>query len=180
MSDVTGCRKTHVFITIIKWFIFLAPPSINLPPVAKIDVELGGSFTIICEAVGTPTPLIVWRLNWGNIPVGDRIHTSSSDGRGNLTITGARIEDSGAYTCEAINTKGSIFATPDAIIIVRSKYLQYVGIILWLVNLCVAYFFLRPNKVAWNRDDFFHLFNWFQLFFSENCFPNVARHGQNR
>ena len=96
-----------------------SPPSINLPPVAKIDVELGGSFTIICEAVGTPTPLIVWRLNWGNIPVGDRIHTSSSDGRGNLTITGARIEDSGAYTCEAINTKGSIFATPDAIIIVR-------------------------------------------------------------
>lgn len=101
--------------------LFLAPPVINLPPVSKIDVELGGSFTIICEAVGTPTPLIVWRLNWGNIPTGPRVFTSSNAGRGNLTITDARVEDSGAYTCEAINTRGSIFATPDAIIIVRSK-----------------------------------------------------------
>ncbi|XP_076086554.1 basement membrane-specific heparan sulfate proteoglycan core protein-like isoform X4 [Mytilus galloprovincialis] len=96
-----------------------SPPVINLPPVSKIDVELGGSFTIICEAVGTPTPLIVWRLNWGNIPTGPRVFTSSNAGRGNLTITDARVEDSGAYTCEAINTRGSIFATPDAIIIVR-------------------------------------------------------------
>ena len=27
---------------------------------------------------------------------------------------------------------------------------------------------------------FFQLFNWFQLSFSENCFPKVARHSQNR
>ena len=31
-----------------------------------------------------------------------------------------------------------------------------------------------------SRDDLFQLFNWFQLFFSENCFPKVAGHGQNR
>ncbi|XP_034337833.2 basement membrane-specific heparan sulfate proteoglycan core protein isoform X5 [Magallana gigas] len=96
-----------------------AAPSINIAPPPNIEVEIGGYFTIICEAVGTPTPLIVWRLNWGNIPTGDRVHVSSINGRGNLTITDARVEDSGAYTCEAINVRGSIFASPDAIIIVR-------------------------------------------------------------
>ncbi|XP_069115040.1 basement membrane-specific heparan sulfate proteoglycan core protein-like isoform X2 [Argopecten irradians] len=94
-------------------------PSIILPPKPRFDVSIGGQFTIICEAMGTPTPLIVWRLNWGNIPEGDRVFVHSADGRGNLTITDARITDSGAYTCEAINTKGTIFAIPDAIIIVR-------------------------------------------------------------
>ncbi|XP_061163155.1 basement membrane-specific heparan sulfate proteoglycan core protein-like [Saccostrea echinata] len=96
-----------------------AAPTINVAPPPNIEVEVGGYFTIICEAVGVPTPLIVWRLNWGNIPTGDRIYVSSVNGRGNLTITDARIEDSGAYTCEAINVRGSVFASPDAIIIVR-------------------------------------------------------------
>jgi len=30
------------------------------------------------------------------------------------------------------------------------------------------------------RDDFVQIFNWFQLFFSENCFPKVAGYDQNR
>ncbi|KAL5013503.1 hypothetical protein ScPMuIL_007773 [Solemya velum] len=35
--------------------------------------------------------------------------------------TSGGAEDSGAYTCEAINNKGSIFAIPDAIVIVRRQ-----------------------------------------------------------
>lgn len=107
------------------FFLNQAAPSINIAPPPNIEVEIGGYFTIICEAVGTPTPLIVWRLNWGNIPTGDRVHVSSINGRGNLTITDARVEDSGAYTCEAINVRGSIFASPDAIIIVRRKLTRW-------------------------------------------------------
>ncbi|XP_041377591.1 basement membrane-specific heparan sulfate proteoglycan core protein-like isoform X3 [Gigantopelta aegis] len=96
-----------------------APPSIVKPPVPKIEVEVGGSFTVICEAVGVPTPLIVWRLNWGNIPTGLRVRTTSINGLGTLTISNAVPEDSGAYTCEAINNRASLFAMPDAIVIVR-------------------------------------------------------------
>ncbi|XP_060586623.1 basement membrane-specific heparan sulfate proteoglycan core protein-like isoform X4 [Ruditapes philippinarum] len=98
-----------------------SPPIITVPPVAEIEVELGGTFTIICEAVGVPTPLIVWRLNWGNIPTGDRIITTSEEGRGVLTVRDARYSDAGAYTCEAINNRGSIFAIPDALVIVRRQ-----------------------------------------------------------
>lgn len=85
-------------------------------------MEVNGTFTIICEAMGVPTPLIVWRLNWGNIPAGDRVTVTSVEGRGILTVRNAIFEDAGAYTCEAINNRGSIFAIPDANIIVRSKF----------------------------------------------------------
>ncbi|XP_059170575.1 basement membrane-specific heparan sulfate proteoglycan core protein-like [Physella acuta] len=96
-----------------------APPTIVTPPIPEITVEINGTFTIVCEAIGVPTPLIVWRLNWGNIPSGDRVTVTSIEGKGVLTIRNAVPEDAGAYTCEAINNRGSIFAIPDALIIVR-------------------------------------------------------------
>ncbi|KAK3801367.1 hypothetical protein RRG08_059069 [Elysia crispata] len=94
-------------------------PSITTPPAKEIIVEINGTFSIYCEAVGVPTPLIVWRLNWGNIPQGPRVTVTSYQGRGVLTVRNAMIEDAGAYTCEALNNRGSIFAVPDALIIVR-------------------------------------------------------------
>ena len=104
---------------------FTAAPVITVPPVNELEVELGGQFSIFCEAVGVPTPLIVWRLNWGNIPTGNRVRVESQGGRGTLTITDVRYTDAGAYTCEAINNRGSIFAIPDALVIVRRKCSLY-------------------------------------------------------
>ena len=85
---------------------------IIVPPVSKIEVEVGETFTILCEAIGVPTPLIVWRLNKGFITVGERVTTVSQEGRGTLTITDIRYTDAGAYTCEAMNNIGSVFASP--------------------------------------------------------------------
>ena len=68
-----------------------------------------------------------------------RVTTSSDNGRGRLTITDARKEDAGAYTCEAINNKGSIFATPDTILYVERKY----GL-LWYYITAKTYF-VRKN-----------------------------------
>ncbi|KAK6966048.1 basement membrane-specific heparan sulfate proteoglycan core protein, partial [Biomphalaria glabrata] len=104
-SDEVGCSK----------------PTIITPPLPEITVEINGTFTIICEAIGVPTPLIVWRLNWGNIPNGTRVTVTSENGYGNLTIRNAIPQDAGAYTCEAVNNRGSIFAIPDANIIVRRR-----------------------------------------------------------
>jgi len=42
-----------------------------------------------------------------------------------------------------------------------------------------AFFFIMTSYFN-VRDDFCQLFNRFQLFSSENCFPKVAGHSQNR
>ena len=39
-----------------------------------------------------------------------------------LTIRNPRAEDEGAYTCEALNNKGSIFAQPDCILTIIREY----------------------------------------------------------
>jgi len=42
-----------------------------------------------------------------------------------LTITDSRKADEGAYTCEALNAKGSIFAVPDTIVHIVRKYFYF-------------------------------------------------------
>lgn len=89
-------------------------------------VHQGGQLVIECEAVGIPPPLIVWRLNWGHIGQPPRVSSAyerldespgqPTKGRGVLTIDSARKEDEGAYTCEALNSMGSLFVEPDTIV----------------------------------------------------------------
>ncbi|XP_071839760.1 basement membrane-specific heparan sulfate proteoglycan core protein-like isoform X3 [Apostichopus japonicus] len=94
------------------------PPNVTVPPNTPITVTRGETIVIRCVAVGTPTPIISWRLNWGPIPPPPRVFTTSEDGVGVLTITNAQESDSGAYTCEAMNNQGYILVVPDAIVIV--------------------------------------------------------------
>lgn len=106
------------------FFFNLVVLFINIVSFLNIEVEIGGYFTIICEVVGIFIFLIVWRLNWGNISIGDRVYVFSINGRGNLIITDVRVEDFGVYTCEVINVRGSIFVFFDVIIIVRRKLIR--------------------------------------------------------
>lgn len=39
--------------------------------------------TLTCRAVGVPTPVVVWRLNWGHIP--PKCTSTSERGVGTLT-----------------------------------------------------------------------------------------------
>jgi dystroglycan 1 len=75
--------------------------------------------SIECVAVGFPAPFINWRHNWGHVCEEPRcFSTNDGNGKGTFTITETRVEDSGAYSCEAINSKGRVFAIPDAILTV--------------------------------------------------------------
>lgn len=86
--------------------IFIVPeigcagPTIVKPPVETQEVRIGETVTITCEAVGFPTPLISWRLNWGNVPPPPRVTATSADGVGVLTIRNFQESDQGAYSCE--------------------------------------------------------------------------------
>ncbi|XP_065817157.1 basement membrane-specific heparan sulfate proteoglycan core protein isoform X3 [Labrus bergylta] len=92
------------------------PPSVTSPPEESVQAARGKTVTFTCQAVGVPTPIITWRLNWGHIPVSNRISMMSENGRGTLTIRDVKEADQGAYTCEAINAKGLVFGIPDGVL----------------------------------------------------------------
>ncbi|KAL7864275.1 hypothetical protein AOLI_G00156950 [Acnodon oligacanthus] len=93
-----------------------APPTVTSPPEESVSAVRGQTVTFTCTAVGVPTPIITWRLNWGHIPVSSRISMTSENGQGTLTIRDVKEGDQGAYTCEAINAKGLVFAIPDGVL----------------------------------------------------------------
>uniref|UniRef100_A0AAR2JIR6 Heparan sulfate proteoglycan 2 n=1 Tax=Pygocentrus nattereri TaxID=42514 RepID=A0AAR2JIR6_PYGNA len=93
-----------------------APPTVTSPPEESVSAVRGQTVTFSCTAVGVPTPIITWRLNWGHIPVSSRISMTSENGQGTLTIRDVKEGDQGAYTCEAINAKGLVFAIPDGVL----------------------------------------------------------------
>ncbi|XP_042264751.1 basement membrane-specific heparan sulfate proteoglycan core protein isoform X10 [Thunnus maccoyii] len=97
------------------------PPSVTSPPEESIQAARGATVTFTCQAVGVPTPIITWRLNWGHIPVSGRISMTSENGRGTLTIRDVKEADQGAYTCEAINAKGLVFGIPDGVLTLTSN-----------------------------------------------------------
>ncbi|XP_055635671.1 basement membrane-specific heparan sulfate proteoglycan core protein isoform X6 [Toxorhynchites rutilus septentrionalis] len=94
-------------------------PSVIQPPPPSLTVPAGGILNITCRATGIPIPLIVWRLNWGHVP--DRCNSVSDNGFGMLTCDNMQPIDAGAYSCEIINSMGTHFVSPDAIVIVTGN-----------------------------------------------------------
>ena len=91
-----------------------APPIIVISPPPKVEVDVSYTFVINCTAMGIPTPEVIWRLNWGHVP--DKCRQTSTPtlvgnrALGVLECPDAQVYDQGAYSCEAINSKGSCFA----------------------------------------------------------------------
>ncbi|KAG7156955.1 Basement membrane-specific heparan sulfate proteoglycan core protein-like 4, partial [Homarus americanus] len=92
-------------------------PTILRPPPRNKMVQVYETFTLTCLAIGTPVPIVVWRLNWGHVP--DRCEMTSDNGEGTLVCPRAQATDQGAYSCEALNSMGSVFAQPDCIVQVK-------------------------------------------------------------
>lgn len=106
------------------------PPTVPKPMSRKITGKRGHNLTLTCEAQGVPAPIIVWRLNWGHVGPTPRVvsnserltpyskHHQLATTRSVLTIHRLHPEDEGAYSCEAINSLGSTFASPDTVVVV--------------------------------------------------------------
>ncbi|XP_050787084.1 basement membrane-specific heparan sulfate proteoglycan core protein isoform X2 [Gopherus flavomarginatus] len=92
------------------------PPQVITPPEESVQATPGQTVHFHCVAVGVPTPIITWRLNWGHIPANRRVSISSENGHGTLTIRDVKEADQGAYTCEAINARGMVFGIPDGVL----------------------------------------------------------------
>ncbi|MEE6482447.1 hypothetical protein FKM82_013243 [Ascaphus truei] len=95
------------------------PPQVITPPEESIMASRGDTVRFTCVAIGVPTPIITWRLNWGHIPTSNRVSMTSENGHGTLIIRDVKEADQGAYTCEAINAKGMVFGIPDGVLILK-------------------------------------------------------------
>ncbi|XP_060115564.1 basement membrane-specific heparan sulfate proteoglycan core protein [Heteronotia binoei] len=92
------------------------PPQVITPPEESIQAAPGETVRFTCVAIGVPTPIITWRLNWGHIPASRRVSITSENGHGTLVIRDVKEADQGAYTCEAINARGMVFGIPDGVL----------------------------------------------------------------
>uniref|UniRef100_A0A674KFP3 Heparan sulfate proteoglycan 2 n=1 Tax=Terrapene triunguis TaxID=2587831 RepID=A0A674KFP3_9SAUR len=98
------------------------PPQVITPPEESVQATPGQTVRFRCVAVGVPTPIITWRLNWGHIPANRRVSISSENGYGTLTIRDVKEADQGAYTCEAINARGMVFGIPDGVLSLMPRH----------------------------------------------------------
>ncbi|XP_037931811.1 basement membrane-specific heparan sulfate proteoglycan core protein [Teleopsis dalmanni] len=87
------------------------------PPPPRINLQVGNPLNLTCVATGVPVPTIIWRLNWGHVP--EKCASRSHAGTGTLYCPNMEVGDSGAYSCEIINSKGSTFVTPDTLVTVE-------------------------------------------------------------
>lgn len=94
----------------------MVPDKIRDPPPTQF-LRPGEALNLTCVGVGIPMPVIVWRLNWGHVP--EKCVSKSYAGTGNIYCPDMQPIDSGAYSCEIINTKGSKFTT-DTLVTVQS------------------------------------------------------------
>lgn len=109
------------------------------PPPPRMNLKTGESLNLTCVATGVPVPVIVWRLNWGHVP--EKCTSKSYAGTGNLYCPNMEVRDSGAYSCEIINNKGTTFVTPDTLVTVEEPT---------QIDVCPAGFF---NMLARRRDE---------------------------
>ena len=129
-SDEVGCskyRRVPLARSTVNRFdkknanFFFTPvaPAVIQPPPPSLSIIAGGVLNITCRATGVPVPLIVWRLNWGHVP--EKCTSRNDQGFGRLTCEDMQPIDSGAYSCEIINTMGTHFVSPDTIVIVTGS-----------------------------------------------------------
>nr|XP_036676267.1 basement membrane-specific heparan sulfate proteoglycan core protein isoform X28 [Drosophila suzukii] len=90
-----------------------SPMKLSPPAVVVMEYEV---LELTCVGTGVPTPTIVWRLNWGHVP--DKCESKSYGGTGTLRCPNMRPQDSGAYSCEFINTRGTFYPKTNSIVTV--------------------------------------------------------------
>ncbi|XP_070074540.1 basement membrane-specific heparan sulfate proteoglycan core protein isoform X24 [Drosophila takahashii] len=90
-----------------------SPMTLPAPSIVVMEYEV---LELTCVGTGVPTPTIVWRLNWGHVP--EKCESKSYGGTGTLRCPNMRPQDSGAYSCEFINTRGTFYPKTNSIVTV--------------------------------------------------------------
>ncbi|XP_073675992.1 uncharacterized protein igsf9b [Garra rufa] len=84
-----------------------APPVFIKTPPAFLEVMLGESLTLRCDAHGNPKPTIIWRRDGSNAEKQEAIQVLNET----LSLSKVTRETSGIYKCHVSNTEGNLTHT---------------------------------------------------------------------
>ena len=91
-SNLLGRAEKKTFLVVV------SPPRFTVKPPAKIVAVVGGTLKLNCSATGNPQPMISWKKQGGQLPVG-----RSQQINGSLVIRDISRNDRGNYICIATN-----------------------------------------------------------------------------
>ena len=103
-SDAYLCSATNLLGTVEKntLLVVVSLPRFTTKPPSKKLASVGKTLTLNCSASGDPQPIISWKKQGGQLPVG-----RSEQRNGQLVITGLQLNDAGNYICVA--TSAGVF-----------------------------------------------------------------------
>ena len=96
-SDSYFCTATNLLGSVLQktLLVVVSLPRLTIKPPAKVVAGPGDTLTLNCSATGDPQPVISWKRQGAQLPVG-RSHQQIN---GALVIRNIRNEDSGNYIC---------------------------------------------------------------------------------
>ena len=97
-SDSYLCTATNLLGTVERktLLVMVSLPRFTVKPPAKAAVWIGDTLTLNCSATGDPQPVISWKKQGGQLPVGRSQQTTSA-----LVKRDIKNEDAGNYICVA-------------------------------------------------------------------------------
>ena len=90
--------------------VVISLPQFTVEPPAKIVESIGANMTLNCSATGDPQPVISWKRQGSQLPVG---RSQQIDGA--LVITDVQKEDAGNYICVA--TSAAVFERETGVLV---------------------------------------------------------------
>ena len=99
-SDFYFCSASNLLGRVVKktLLVVVSPPRLVVKPPAKVVAWFGGTLKLNCSATGDPRPVISWKKQGGQLPVG-----RSQQINGDLVIRDISRNDTGNFICMATN-----------------------------------------------------------------------------
>ena len=130
-SDNYFCTATNMLGKVVQktLLVVVSLPQFTVKPPAKIVESIGVNMTLNCSAIGDPQPVISWKRQGSQLPVG-----RSQQIDGDLVIRDVQKEDSGNYVCVA--TSAGVFKAESVV------YLQ-IGPLKGELSLAIERYFIQ-------------------------------------
>ena len=118
-SDAYFCSAVNLLGNVERktLLVVISLPKFTVKPPGKVSAATGTTLTLNCSAFGDPRPVISWKREGAELPVGRSHRTNDA-----LVISDLKEEDAGIYMCVA--TSAGVFdveAISDVEVLARGK-----------------------------------------------------------